>query len=113
MKVKTTNYANTAEVLKYAEHYIGVAVMVSDTGVTVNSDGRKIVSAGTLVGGTASGAVSADNSATTEGVLLHDTDVTYGNAPGTMVIHGFIDLTKIPAAPSSGAKTALPQITFM
>jgi len=113
MKVKTTNYTSNAEILKYAEHYVGCAVMVSDSGVTADSDGRKIVPAGTLVGGTASGAVSADNSATTEGVLLHDTDVTYGNAPGTMIIHGFVDLDKLPAAPSSGAKTALPQITFM
>ena len=113
MKVKTTEFKNRTEILKYAEHYVGRAVMVSDSGVTADSEGRKIVPAGTLVSGVASGAVSADNSAATEGVLLHDTDVTHGSAPGTMVIHGFIDLTKLPAAPSGGAKTALPQITFM
>lgn len=113
MKVKTTNYGNSKEILKYRDHYVGTAVMVSDTGVTANADGKKIVQAGTLVGGTAMGAVKADNSATAEGVLLSDVDVTHGEAPGTMIIHGFIDVAKIPTAPVTAAKTALSMIKFV
>lgn len=113
MKVKTTDYGNSKEILKYQDHYVGTAVMVSDTGVTANTDGKKIVQAGTLVSGTATGAVKADNSGTTEGVLLSDVDVTYGEAPGTMIIHGFIDAKKIPVTAVTAAKTALPMIKFV
>lgn len=49
--------------------------------------------------------------ANAEGVLLNDVDVTYGPAPGAMVIHGFIDLNKIPEEPDE--EVNLPQITFL
>lgn len=113
MKVKTTDYGNSKEILHSLDHYYGIAVMVSDTGITAEADGKKIVPAGTLVSGRASGAVSADNSATTEGVLLSDVDVTYGAGPGTMVIHGFIKADKMPKAPSAAAVSALPMIAFI
>lgn len=113
MKVKTTEYGNSVEILHSVDHYYGIAVMVSDAGVAANADGKKIVPAGTLVSGRATGAVSADDSAATEGVLLTDVDVTYGEAPGTMVLHGFIKLDKIPTAPSAAALAALPMIAFI
>lgn len=113
MKVTRTDYGNNKEILKYPDHYVGMAVMVSDAGVSAGTDGRKIVPAGTLVGNSASGAVSAVNSSTSEGVLLSNTDVTHGNAPASMIIHGFINKEKIPAQPSAGALTALNMIKFL
>lgn len=113
MKVKTTEYGNTKEILMFRDHYVGRACMVSDTGITADENGKKIVPAGTIVSGFATGEVKADNTATAEGVLLWDVDVTYGAAPGTMLIHAFVNVSKLPVAPSDDAKAALPMIGFL
>lgn len=122
-----TDYLGTKEILKFADHYVALGVTVDDTGITANPDGKKIVPAGTIIGGT-----GADNallvndsvkatkhntqSGTTgtagagidaEGVLLEDVDVTYGSAPGSMIIHGFVALGKLPDVPCADAITAL------
>jgi hypothetical protein len=120
-KFVTTSYTNKKEILKFPDHYVNVAVTVSDTGITANADGKKIVPAGTIVGGgfledTAVKAVKATTTegvSNAEGVLFYDVDVTYGPAQGAALIHGFIALEKIPAAPSTEEKTALKQITFL
>lgn len=116
-KFVVTNYGNKKEILKFGDHYVSVAVTVDDTGIVANADGKKIVPAGTIVGGGVladpTKKVSEKNTADAEGVLLNDVDVTYGPAPGAMVIHGFIDLNKLPAAPAAEAVTALNQIFFM
>lgn len=109
MKVKNTEYGNTKEILMYAhDQYTGRAVMVSSAGITADADtGKKVVKAGTIVSGVeAMTPVVEDNTATAEGVLLHDVDVTYGDAPGTVVIRGVINLSKIPTAPTAEALTA-------
>jgi hypothetical protein len=116
-KFVTTSYGNRKEILKFPDHYVNLAITVDDTGIAANADGKKIVPAGTIMGG----GVLADptelavpvNGATSEGVLFNDVDVTYGPAPGALLIHGFVDLAKLPAAPVSAAITALKQITFI
>lgn len=129
MKFTTTDYGNRTEILKFPDHYVNVPVMVSDSGVDPDSDGKKIVKAGTIVGGAANPVLTnldepvvAKNeqgvSATeAEGVLFYDvdvTDVTNGVAPGAMIIHGFVDTTKLPEAPAADAVTALAgRIIFM
>lgn len=237
-KFVKTSYTNGKEILKFPDHYVSVAVTVDDTGVSANADGKKIVAAGTIVGGASAsvladdtqkvvkkntagvkasvtldctnanaditftavnagtagnaikvalvdpsgndqalavsvvgdtinvslatngtgtitstaaqviGAVNAhlvakdlvlasnatDNDGTgvveaksataltggtagtvkdAEGVLLYDVDVTYGAAAGAMLIHGYVDTTKLPEAPTAEAVAALKQITFM
>lgn len=116
-KFVETAYTNKKEILKFPDHYVNVAVTVSDTGVTANGDGKKIVPAGTILGGgfLASESVHAvkTNAVGAEGVLFNDTDVTYGPAPGAALIHGFIALDKLPEAPVAEAVTALKQITFL
>jgi len=42
-----------------------------------------------------------------EGVLLHDVDVTYGDAPGQMIVWGFIDKSKLDEDPCDDAVAAL------
>lgn len=42
-----------------------------------------------------------------EGVLLHDVDVTYGDAPGQMIVWGFIDKSKLDEDPCEDAVAAL------
>lgn len=120
-KFVQSTYTNKKEILKFPDHYVAIAVTVDDTGITANSDGKKIVKAGTLVGGGTladpTKKVVEKNDATVgkdaEGILLNDVDVTYGSAPGAMVVHGFIDLNKLPKAPDPTAVTALQQITFI
>ncbi|WP_240421649.1 hypothetical protein [Paenibacillus periandrae] len=115
-KFVETVYGNNKQILKFPDHYVALAVTVDDTGISA-VDGKKIVPAGTIVGNSilsnpANLAVAANGSGS-EGVLLNDVDVTYGPAPGAMIIHGFIDLAKLPAAPITAAVTALKQITFI
>lgn len=101
-KFVTTTYGNRTEILKFPDHYVNMPITVDDTGITANADGKKIVPAGTIMGG----GVLADpeelatpvNGSGSEGVLFNDVDVTYGPAPGAMTIHGFIDLSKLPAS---------------
>lgn len=116
-KFVTTSYGNRKEILKFPDHYVNLAVTVASAGVTADADGKKIVPAGTIMGG----GVIADptklvvksNDANAEGVLFYDVDVTYGPAPGALLIHGFPDLAKLPEAPAAAAITALKQITFI
>lgn len=133
-KFVSTSYLSSKEILKFPKHFVAVGVTVSDSGITANSDGKKIVPAGTIVGGTGgANAVLANNTVAVtehntqagatgtagagvdaEGVLLEDVDVTYGSNNGSMVIHGFIGLDSLPSAPCADAVTALKgRIVFM
>jgi hypothetical protein len=121
-KFVTTTYGNKKEILKFPDHYVALGVMVDDAGITVNTDGKKIVPAGTIVGGgvlvdntkkvseknTQGGEAGSEGAAVdAEGVLLNDVDVTYGPASGAMIVHGFIALDKLPETPAAEAAGAL------
>lgn len=116
-KFVVTEYGTPKQILKFPDHYVALAVTVSDEGVTANEHGKKIVPAGTIIGGgfiadeTVEAVESNDESA--EGVLFNDTDVTYGPAPGAAIIHGFIETEKLPEEPTEEAVGALKQITFI
>lgn len=119
--MKETTYGNTKSIVKFPDHYVNVAVTVDNAGVAANLEGRKIVPAGTILGGgiLASTSVKAKKAVTTtgtsnaEGLLFYDVDVTDGPKPGAMLIHGFVDLAKIPTAPTAEEIAALKQITFL
>lgn len=121
MKFEQTNFTNKKEILKFPDHYVNVAVTVDDTGISANADGRKIVPAGTIIGNgmltdptkKAKKAVTNTGVSNAEGVLFNDVDVTYGPAAGAMLVHGFIDLNKLPVAPTAEEIAALKQITFL
>jgi len=105
MKVLQKEYAQPIEILKYND-FKGAPCMVSDTGIAADANGFKTVKAGTPW---------PANDATCKGILLHDTDVTYGNAPGTYVFEGSIDTAKLTLngiTVAAAAKTALPRVTF-
>lgn len=117
MKFTKENFGTQKQILKFPDHYVALAVTVSDEGVAANDDGKKIVPAGTILGG---GFIEDDtvlaiksNGSNAEGVLFNDTDVTHGPASGSAIIHGFIETGKLPEAPAAGAKTALNQIKFI
>lgn len=105
MKVIEKEYGQPVEILKFND-FLGAPCMVSDAGVVKDTNGKKIVKAGTPW---------PANDATCKGILLHDTDVTYGEAPGTCVFEGSIDtkkLTKNGVTVASEAKAVLPRVTF-
>lgn len=102
-KMKVTNYLSDKEILKFKDHFVSVPVQLSTTEtLAVTVEGRKIVKAGTIY---------PKNDATAKGVILSDVDVTDGDQHGSLVIHGFIDKTKIPAQPNELVN--LPLIQFI
>ncbi len=119
MKFVETNYGPMSKnILKFPDHYVAISRTVSDVGITANAEGKKIIPAGSNLGGgfLADETVHAiiKNDADAEGVLLDDLDVTYGSAAAAIVIHGFINLNKLPEAPDAAAITALEgRITFI
>lgn len=103
--VKSREFGQPIEILKFND-FKGEACMVSDSGVTAYANGLKIVKAGTP---------HPANDGTCKGILLHDTDVTYGPAPGTRIFEGSVDtkkLTKNGITVSTEAKAVLPRVTF-
>ena len=92
-------------ILKYFD-YKGAACVVPETGIVADTNGNKIVKAGTPF---------PANDATCKGYLLHDVDVTQGDAPGTYIYEGSIDNKKLADAGvtvSAEAKAATPRVTF-
>lgn len=96
MKYTTTAVSRTPEIL-YNDHY--VAIPYDCSAIEANEQG--VVPAGTIV---------PANDATAIGVLLSDV-VKAENPNGTIVIHGFIKKSKLPAAP--GEAVAIPMVQFM
>jgi hypothetical protein len=102
------------QILAVVEGYKAFPVQVADTGVTAGTDGRKIIPAGTPVGGATSykddpatklTVVSDD---TVQGVLLHDTDVTDGAGNGTLLVDGYVNTNRLGKVTiSDDVKTAL------
>ncbi|MED1602609.1 hypothetical protein [Alkalihalophilus marmarensis] len=122
MKFEKTSYGNKKGILKFPDHYVNLAITVSDEGVsTVN--GKKVVPAGTILGGgvleddTVHAVVATTDQesevSNAEGVLFNDVDVTHGPAAGALLIHGFVALDKLPVSPTAVEKAALKQITFL
>lgn len=98
-------FAQSKTILKYFD-YKGAACLVPAAGVEADANGLKIVNAGTPF---------PANDATCQGYLLHDVDVTQGDAPGTYIYEGAIDNKKLAAngvSVASAAKTATPRVTF-
>ncbi|PAB61325.1 hypothetical protein [Anaeromicrobium sediminis] len=125
MKFIKKSYGGVKEILK-TKNFEGIPVMVDDTGITADSNGNKIVKAGTIIGGSTKPTLLNENEpvvkkntqsstgSDAEGVLLYDVNVTYGPASGSMLIKGNIDLNKIPEQPCEDAKTALlGRVLFM
>lgn len=97
---------------------------VANTGISADSDGKKIVKAGTPISGSLEARGTAFvKASTTEGVsnatgiLLHDVDVTDGTKNAQVVVFGFIDLNKLDSAVqelvTAEVKTALRMIQFV
>lgn len=124
--IKTEKYGNITQILKNVELQESVGVVVDDSVATTDSLGRKIVKAGTPLAGdldnrttafTAAKAGSSTEKSDAVGVLLHDVDVTIGDANGTLLIFGFVNTNRIDATTKAKiteqVKEALPMIKFI
>ena len=131
MIVKTKYPKNPKQIMLADSQMVSFGVIIGNEGVTADSNGKKILKAGTPITGDiearntafkkATSTTSGEPSATTSnavGILLHDVDVTAGNENGTIVLFGFVDLDKLDAETfkliTADVKTALSgKVTFL
>ena len=99
------SFGQEKTILKYFD-YKGSACVVPSSMGTGTDYGKKVVKAGTPF---------PSNNSSCLGYLLHDVDVTQGDAPGTYIFEGSIDnkkLTELGVTVSDEAKSATPRVTF-
>lgn len=95
MKFKNTNISQGINILAN-DHYVAIPYNCSEI-----ADTNGVIPAGTII---------PANDATAIGVLLNDV-AKDENPNGTIVIHGFIDKSKLPVAPNEAVN--IPMIKFM
>ena len=117
---KKSTAVTPTQILFNTEPQVSVGIVVSDSGVIANSEGKKIVKAGTPLTGNLEARNTAFTAGTSNavGVLLHDVDVTNGAENGTLLIFGFVNLDRLDSTTAalitSEVKTALnAKVTFI
>ena len=120
--VSKATYAATKQILANVELQSSVGCIVPQSlGVTVGA--QKIAKAGTPIKidlmNLQAAAVKADGTTPLNAVLLHDVDVTAGNANGTALIFGFVNVNRVDSDVATaitaavGATSRSTLITFM
>lgn len=122
-EVKTDSYGNDKQILIAPEVAVEIGCLVTNTGIDADDEGRKILKAGTPVGGSTDvlmnrqTVLTKQTGANAQGVLLHDVDVTAGQANATLVIEGVIDYEKVDedvqTLYTATVLGAMPKITVM
>jgi len=107
--VKTT-YGATTQILANVELQSSVGCIVPQSlGVTVGS--KKIAKAGTPIKidlmNLQTAAQAANGTVALNAVLLHDVDVTAGNANGTALIFGFVNVNRVESDVAALITTAV------
>ena len=123
--VRKETYGNTNQILFAVEHQVSMGVVVSEA-LGVAEGTKKVVKAGTPLTGnldarttafTAATAGSSTEASDAVGVLLHDVDVTTGDANGTLLLFGFVNTNRIDATTKAKltdtVKAAMPMIKFV
>lgn len=123
--VRKETYGNTNQILFAVEHQVSMGVVVSKA-LGVAEGTKKVVKAGTPLTGnldarttafTAATAGSSTEASDAVGVLLHDVDVTTGDANGTLLLFGFVNTNRIDATTKAKltdtVKKAMPMINFV
>lgn len=126
--IKSTTGAAPTQILADVDNQFSVGCIVpASMQATANDGTRKVVKAGTPLKidlsnlqtaaaapttdpVTASGATASDMNA----VLLHDVDVTDGNANGTALVFGFVNLNRIDTTTAAKLKAGtFGLVTFL
>ena len=131
MAVQKESYGVEKHILIANNSYmVTLPARVTNTGMSADANGKKIIKAGTPLYGNiekrdtafvvatqtaAAGDDPASNNATA--IALHDVDVTAGAENATIVLAGVVDLLKLESsvvtALTAEAKAALPRIIFV
>ena len=120
--VSTNTYGATKQILANVELQSSVGCIVPQTlGVAVGA--KKIAKAGTPIQidllNLQTVAKKADAATALNAVLLHDVDVTAGNANGTALVFGFVNVNRVDSDVAAAITTAVgasgksPLITFI
>lgn len=120
--ITNTSLAATKQILANVDLQSSVGCIVPQAlGVVVGS--KKIAKAGTPIKidlmNLQTAAVKADGTTPLNAVLLHDVDVTAGNANGTALIFGFVNVNRVDSDVATAITTAAAadgvsqMITFM
>lgn len=116
-KVSITHGTNRKTILVDEFNSTALSCVVANTGVEADSSGKKIIKAGTPVTGDLTERntpFTVDKAGTNPvGVILHDVDVTDGNANSQVVIFGFIDISKLDDEVVGIITTAAPKLTMI
>ncbi len=115
MLVKTQSYGNENDILVAPELAFTFPVIVSNTGVSANSEGKKIIKAGSPLYETADVLMNrqtvltatAGENAKVAGVARWDIDVTDGNTNATVIYSGYVDFLKLESDVQTAVTTAL------
>ena len=126
--IKSTTGAAPTQILADVDNQFSVGCIVpASMQATANDGARKVVKAGTPLKldlsklqtaaaapttdpATASGTTASDMNA----VLLHDVDVTDGNANGTALVFGFVNLNRIDTTTAAKLKAGtFGLVTFL
>lgn len=115
-KVTITHGTNRKTILVDEFNSTALSCVVANTGVEA-VNGKKIIKAGTPVTGDLTErntpfTVVKDGTNPT-GVILHDVDVTDGNANSQVVIFGFIDISKLDDDVVGLITAAAPNLTMI
>jgi hypothetical protein len=105
-------------ILKYATpgSYVCMAATITNTGLSADGDGKKIVLAGTAlevdVGTSIRGAYGTAKKCATganaEAILFTDVDVTDGSVTGSILIKGIVDGAKLESMPTGTVAALKP-----
>lgn len=113
------SYSSPVEIVKYPDLCAALSVVLDRTAfATIASANEGFVPGGTLVHfdlkDRSVKAIPATVTDVATGVLRYDVKLMSKEADGAAaIIHGFIDLEKIPTAPTADEEIALHHITFM
>ena len=101
-------YTVDKQILIAPELAFTIGVVVGNTGLSADANGRKIIKAGTALGGSTSPfatrntelkAVASpsdeDEGTPAYGIALHDVDVTDGTQSVAMLVDGYVDTDKL------------------
>lgn len=98
-------------ILMAPELAFSTSCKVANTGVNADSDGRKIIKAGTPLYGSLTArdtAFTVSGAGTAVGVCLHDVDVTSGTKNAQVTVFGFVDISKLDSAVATALSSAMP-----
>ncbi len=118
---KIEKFNDEKQVLAFVKNKVDFGGLIGDTGVTADVTGKKIIPAGTTVGGTTNflqdetAVLTVVSDATAQGILEHAVDVTAGPADGSVIVAGYVNEFRLPEGVTIAdeAKKALSKVTFV